>query len=119
MNFGLSETTCATIRRILERHPEVEKAIIYGSRAKGNYRKGSDIDLTMLGEALNTRTLFAVADELDESYIPYTVDLSILARIDNPELRGHIDRVGAVLYERGGTEDGAESASGESSVDSR
>lgn len=102
MNFGLSETTCATIRRILEQHPAVEKAVLYGSRAKGNYKNGSDIDLTLIGDALDHTTLSAIAGELDESFIPHTVDLSLYADLNHAKLREHIDRVGVVFYERGG-----------------
>jgi predicted nucleotidyltransferase len=52
MKSGLPETTIAKIRAVLARFPEVEKAILYGSRAKGNFKTGSDIDLTLCGEAL-------------------------------------------------------------------
>ncbi|GEM_PF-1570417 len=68
MEFGLSEQTCATIRKILDQHPMIKKAVIYGSRAKGNYKNGSDIDLTLMGDALDYKTLSAVAGELDESF---------------------------------------------------
>jgi len=103
MKFGLPETTLATIRRILQQHPNVEKAVLYGSRAIGNYKNGSDIDLTLMGTALDHRTLSTIAGELDDSFIPYTVDLSLYDNLDHAELRAHIDRVGIVFYERGGT----------------
>lgn len=100
MEFGLSEQTCATIRKILDQHPMIDKAVIYGSRAKGNYKNGSDIDLTLVGNALDYKTLSAVAWALDESLIPYTVDLSLFEKIESPALREHIERVGKVFYER-------------------
>lgn len=100
MAFGLSESTCATARAILERYPAIAKAVIYGSRAKGNYKPGSDIDLTLIGDALDFKVLSSVASALDESDIPYTVDLSCFDRIDNPALREHIERVGVVFYQR-------------------
>ena len=100
MEFGLSEQTCATIRKILDQHPMIDKAVIYGSRAKGNYKNGSDIDLTLMGNALDYKTLSAVAWALDESLIPYTVDLSLFEKIESPALREHIERVGKVFYER-------------------
>lgn len=100
MEFGLSETTCATIRQILGQHPQIEKAVIYGSRAKGNYKNGSDIDLTLMGDALDYKVLSEVAWALDESSIPHTVDLSLFEKIEKPELREHIERVGAVFYRR-------------------
>lgn len=100
MRFGLSEKTCDIIQNILAQHPDIESATLYGSRAMGNYRPGSDIDLTLIGPALSLKTLFAVMGELDESSIPYAVDLSIFAQIDNPNLVDHIQRVGKVFYQR-------------------
>lgn len=101
MEFGLSDATLATVRGILERYPAVEQAIVYGSRAKGNYKTGSDIDLTLIGAGLDFDTLGSIAGDLDDSDIPYKVDLSILANITNPNLVEHIQRVGMVFYERG------------------
>lgn len=98
--FGLPETTVGTIRRILADFPAVEKAVIYGSRAKGNYRPGSDIDLTLFGTGLDFDILGKIAARLDESPIPYQVDLSIFGRLDHAGLREHIERVGKVFYER-------------------
>jgi uncharacterized protein len=100
MSFGLSETTYATVREILERYSAVEMAVLYGSRANGTYKNGSDIDLTLIGDGLNYATLAAIAGELDDSFIPHTVDLSIYAQLNNANLREQIDRVGVVFYER-------------------
>lgn len=100
MPFGLSDETCATIRTILARHPAIDQAIIYGSRAKGTYRPGSDIDLTLVGDGLDFALVSAVASELDESDIPYTVDVSDWNRIESPALREHIERVGQVFFRR-------------------
>ncbi len=100
MEFGLSANVCAIVRTILNQYPAVQKAVIYGSRAKGNYHTGSDIDLTLFGDALDYDTLFAIASALDDSDIPHTVDLSLFATIENPALREHIHRVGMVFYER-------------------
>lgn len=98
--FGLYPSSLATVRGILERYPAVERAIVYGSRAKGNYKNGSDIDLTLIGAGLDFDTLGSIAGDLDDSDIPYKVDLSILANITNPNLVEHIQRVGKVFYER-------------------
>jgi predicted nucleotidyltransferase len=98
--FGLSDKTLASIRRILADYPAVDKAILYGSRAKGNYRPGSDIDLTLCGERLDLDLLGKIATRLEESPIPYTVDLSIWSKLDHAGLREHIERVGVVFYER-------------------
>jgi len=97
-SFGLSDQTLATVRAILADYPAVEKAILYGSRAKGNYSKGSDIDLTLVGAGLNHRLLAQIAGRLEDSTIPYQVDLSLKEQIDNPNLLAHIERVGVVFY---------------------
>jgi predicted nucleotidyltransferase len=100
LEFGLPETTTECIRRILAAEPAVEKAVIFGSRAKGNYRPGSDIDLTLFGKGLDLDTLGAIAARLDESPIPYQVDLSLFDQLEHAELIEHIERVGKVFYQR-------------------
>ena len=98
--FGLSDKTLETVRAILATCPELEKALVYGSRAMGNYRTGSDIDITLIGAQLNMDMLFKLVRLFDESNLPYMVDLSITANINNPILIDHIKRVGQVLYQR-------------------
>ncbi len=100
LEFGLPQTTACTIREILAKVPAVETAVIYGSRAKGNDRPGSDIDLTLIGQGLDLDTLGKIATELDESSIPYQVDLSLFDRIEHAGLRDHIERIGKVFYKR-------------------
>lgn len=98
--FGLSDQTLATIRGILLDYPAVERALIYGSRARGTYRPGSDIDLALLGEGVDLTTLGAIAGRLDESSIPQQVDLTLWSRIDHSALREDIQRAGVVFYDR-------------------
>ena len=98
--FGLSEQTLATVRAILADHPEIEQAILYGSRAKRTYSKGFDIDLTLVGDRFDHRLLAQITGRLEDSPIPYQVDLSLRSDIDNPNLLAHIDRVGVEIYRR-------------------
>jgi uncharacterized protein len=101
MNFGLKETTISRIHAVFARHPQVEKAILYGSRAKGNFKNGSDIDLTLIGkEDLNLELLYRIIDEIDDLLLPYTFDLSIFHQISDPDVIDHIKRVGVVFYEK-------------------
>jgi len=97
---GLPEATIEKIRGVFALHPQVERAVLYGSRAKGNYKNSSDIDLTLFGDGLNDGELMNLSDELDELLLPYTIDLSIYARLDHADLREHIQRVGTVFYTR-------------------
>ncbi|MBU1171423.1 MAG: nucleotidyltransferase domain-containing protein [Proteobacteria bacterium] len=99
-NFGLPDKTQTVLRNILAGCPAVEQAILYGSRAKGNHRPGSDIDLTLVGDHLDLNTLGKLAASLEESSIPYQVDLSLWSRIDHAGLREHIERVGVIFYQR-------------------
>lgn len=97
---GLPATVVDTMCQVFARHPEVERVMLYGSRAKGNFRKNSDIDLTLIGAELSCRTLLTLMGELDDLLLPWMIDLSIFAGIENPALREHIERVGKVFYER-------------------
>ncbi len=92
--FGLEISTIEKINSIFLKHPKVNKVILYGSRAKGNYHQGSDIDLTLIGSTLTTSDLLRMKNDLDDSMLPYKVDLSLFHHIDNPGLIDHIERVG-------------------------
>ena len=101
LRFGLKETTIQQIRAVLAAHPQVEKAVLYGSRAKGNYKNGSDIDMTLSGgEALTLDVLSRIMDEIDDLLLPYSFDLSILHQIHDPDVLDHIRRVGVVFYQK-------------------
>lgn len=99
-NFGLSERAIKTITDILAKYPEVEQAIIYGSRAKGNYREGSDIDLTFKGQDLTYDIIKCIWGDLDDSDSPYLFDLSIYSQLTNSNFIEHIDRIGKIFYQR-------------------
>ncbi|MGB4498340.1 MAG: restriction endonuclease subunit S [Methylococcaceae bacterium] len=100
MKHGLSEKTVNKIFSVFERFPEIEKTVLYGSRAKGNFKTGSDIDLTLYGEKLSSRLLGDIAEALDDLLLPYTIDLSIFDDLNHAKLREHIERVGVVFYEK-------------------
>ncbi|MBT3394302.1 MAG: nucleotidyltransferase domain-containing protein [Waddliaceae bacterium] len=98
MKFGLDDNTVEQIHAIFTRYPKIERVIIYGSRAKGNFKKGSDIDLTIQGKGLTLAVLNKIELELDDLYLPYTFDLSIYAQISDPDLIEHIDTIGLDFY---------------------
>ena len=99
MQYGLPDITLNTLNSIFSKYSGIEQVVLYGSRAKGNYRKGSDIDLTLKTKEVFTRTdLLRISGDLDDSDIPYFVDISIYDKLSNPDLKAHIDRVGKVLY---------------------
>jgi len=98
MKYGLSTTTVERLQNTLLHYPEVEKAVLYGSRAMGTYRPGSDIDLTLCGDELDHTLLTRISNELDDLLLPYQIDLSLMALLSHPALLNHISRVGVVLY---------------------
>lgn len=98
MRFGLSDITVEKIRGVFRVFPEVEKAVLYGSRAKGNFKPTSDIDLTLYGNAITSDLRSTIASALDDLLLPYTIDLSIFSELNHVELREHIERVGVVFY---------------------
>ena len=98
MSFGLKEETIKKINTIFAEYPQVEEAILYGSRAKGSYKPESDIDLTLRGNGLNLRVLNKITLALDDLLLPYIIDLSIYYRIENQDLLEHIERVGRIFY---------------------
>ena len=102
MKYGLQQSVVQKICAVLNRYPQVEKAILYGSRAKGNYKNGSDIDLTLHGgEDLTLNTIYKILSDLDDLLLPYTIDLSIFNTIGDPDVIEHIQRVGVTFYDKG------------------
>lgn len=98
---GLPAATVQEITEILARHPAVDRAVLFGSRAKGVHRPGSDIDLALIGGAgLDALTLGQIEEALDDSYLPYRFSLLILTRQTDPDIAAHIARVGQPFYER-------------------
>ena len=102
-DFGLKPDVLSEICSVFAGFPKVGKVVLYGSRAKGNWRPESDIDLTLVAaksESIDLDLLYKIDDALDELMLPYTFDLSVLALIDNENLVDHIRRVGVTLYQK-------------------
>jgi len=95
--FGLKESDLATICQILQKYPEIKSASIYGSRATGNYKQGSDIDLALFGD-IDYLTLGSLAEDLEATTLPYFFDLLIYKDLTNKKLKGFIDEEGIEIY---------------------
>ncbi len=99
MSFGLSEATVAAIRGVMERHPDVQEAIVFGSRALGREHARSDVDIALRGQ-LPPLEAEGIALELEELPVPVRFDVQSLDAIRHDGLREHIARIGQVLYSR-------------------
>lgn len=100
--FGIENSMFEQIVNVLRENPLVEEAILYGSRAKGVHRPGSDIDLVLKGNDLSLQDVNRISLRLDDLLLPYTFDLSLFHHIDNEELLAHIGRVGKTIFRRQG-----------------
>ncbi len=99
---GLSASAVAKIVTVLARFPEVDRVVLFGSRAKGTHKPGSDIDLALVGERLDWRTIGRMYDELDDLLLPFRFSLVHYGAATDPDVAGHIARVGILLFEREG-----------------
>lgn len=98
--FGLKSTDLDLIFKILRQHPEVDEAIIYGSRAMGNFKPGSDVDIALKGQ-IDLETAQNISVELNERIpLPYKFDVIAYASIDHQPLLNHIDQFGKTFYKR-------------------
>lgn len=98
MDTGLNLDSTSKICAVFKKFPQVEQAILYGSRAMGTFKSGSDIDITLLGHDLTQDLIWNISQELDDLLLPQVFDLSLFESLDNPELKEHIARVGIIFY---------------------
>lgn len=98
-SIGLTDLEMQKLISVLSSQPNIKKAIVYGSRAKGTNRRFSDIDMTLVGSKLTRHDLNHVAMLIDDLLLPYEFDLSLYSSLKNENLLEHIGRVGKVIYE--------------------
>ena len=99
--LGLVEGDLQSVVSVLIQFPEVELASVFGSRAKGNYKNGSDLDIAIKGKQLSFMIVARINSILnEETSMPYRFDVLNYETITNNELKEHIDRVGLVIYNK-------------------
>lgn len=101
LRFGLKQADGDQICEVFSRYPQVKIVELYGSRAMGTYKTGSDVDLTLCGgEDLTLDILYRIMEDLDNLLLPYTFDLSIFNHITDKDVISHIKRVGCTFYKK-------------------
>lgn len=98
--YGLENGVLSNIILVLKENKKLSKAILFGSRAKGTFHAGSDIDLALFGNELSLDDILKITMETERLHLPYKLDLIIYNRIHEPALKEHIDRVGVILFDR-------------------
>ena len=97
--FGLLDSDLVFLSNLFQKYTSIDEVIIFGSRAKGNYKNGSDVDLAIKSRSIGNEELNAIDDVLNEnSNLPYKFDIVHYEKIQTPELKEHIDRVGKRLF---------------------
>jgi predicted nucleotidyltransferase len=100
-DFGLSARDRQTISDILVKYPDVIEVNIFGSRSKGNYKQGSDIDMAVMNEGVSDKTILRMKADFEDSSLPYKVDVINYPALHASDLKDHIRRVGVSFYSRG------------------
>ena len=95
--YGIPQSDLQQIVAILQNNPKIKEAILFGSRAKGNFESGSDIDIALKGIDLSLDDILKAKTEIEELFLPWKTDLVIYHRIQEKGLIEHIDRVGISL----------------------
>ena len=98
--FGLQKEDIQKINTVFDQYEAVLEVILYGSRAKGNFKNGSDIDLTIIDKNLIFSQLIEIETKLDDLLLPYKIDLSQKKHINNNDLLEHIERIGKIFYKK-------------------
>lgn len=97
--FGLDSLDWNDLYSAFQNCKAIDSVYLFGSRAIGNFDGGSDIDLAIVGKHINTETISTLATVLNEDCnLPYFIDLVDYSKIENKELKAHIDRVGKRIY---------------------
>jgi predicted nucleotidyltransferase len=100
MMDGLSSNDLNIITKILKQYPEISEAFIFGSRAKGTHKAGSDVDIAIKGNGLD-ELVSSISGQLnEETPLPYTFDVVVYNPLSKDELQEHIQRVGISFYSK-------------------
>jgi predicted nucleotidyltransferase len=100
---GLPESATEAILQSIGALPQVQRVVLYGSRALGRQRSGSDVDLCLHAPTMNLVELLELGAQLDDLLLPWRIDLQLDHLISHEALRAHIQRAGLVQMDRSPT----------------
>ncbi|MBO7366986.1 MAG: nucleotidyltransferase domain-containing protein [Paludibacteraceae bacterium] len=100
MKYGLKDEQWDKLSKTFAAYPKIKRVVLYGSRAKGNYKPYSDVDITLYGQELTSSDISKLSLAIDDLLLPYQFDISIFHTLQNPDLIDHINRIGVEVYKR-------------------
>lgn len=100
MPYGLKDIELEKLSKVFAANERIERVVLYGSRAKGNYKPFSDVDITLEGDELTHTDLNRTSLAIDDLLLPYQFDISIFHTLKNEALIDHIRRMGITIYEK-------------------
>jgi predicted nucleotidyltransferase len=98
--YGLKDEQIEKIKEVFRKNNKITEAILIGSRAKGNFKNGSDIDFALKGTELSLDDILSLNVSFDNLNLPYKFDILIYSKIQNPDILEHIKRVGKVFFRK-------------------
>lgn len=101
MNYGIKDEYWKKLETVFVSHKNIEKVILYGSRAKGTNRMYSDVDIVLVGEKINNREYTNIIQEIDDLLLPFIFDISVYYTLKDSNLIDSINKTGVIVYENG------------------
>jgi predicted nucleotidyltransferase len=101
MNYGIKDEYWKKLETVFVSHKNIEKVILYGSRAKGTNRMYSDVDIVLVGEKINNREYCSLVQEIDDLLLPFIFDISVYYTLKDSNLIDSINKTGVIVYENG------------------
>lgn len=96
--YGLTNIEMEQMRSVFASHKEVEQVWLYGSRARENHQRYSDVDLMLVGSNIDLTSMAQIDEQLDDLFLPYHFDVCAQHRLTNSALMASINREGRILY---------------------
>jgi predicted nucleotidyltransferase len=99
-DYGLPKSDFDALITELKKNRKIDEVLLFGSRAKGTFHNGSDIDIALKGKNLGLQDILDINIEIEKLLLPWKLDLVIFSRIKEPALTEHINRIGIILYKK-------------------
>ena len=98
--FGIGPVLDMLIK-VFTRYPHIDKVVLFGSRARGDYKRTSDIDLCIYGDMLTKRCRYDIRDEIEELETFYSFDVVFFDELEKDLFIKSIIKDQITIYDKG------------------